>query len=299
MLTTLLPLPSASRPRATPDAAFDALPRLAALRDALLAAEPAKRSRWGEPAVFFFDPARQAALAAARPPAASTDPHGGRVAEELPALFGSIEIRRAARGTPGLKAAAANSPLPAAQELAALLNVPDDETILVLNPASRTGVRVLVRGVVDIHQFHVLLAAAAHDALGCPRPPSRFVAAYSGVEQVVPAGVPMVAEGHFQMFKHTAIQPDGSVPPGFRGSDHWLWGNQPLAAIPTFENERVVLLGEPAFHISWEVERRFPTLAASVRLLQALTPAAVAENLTRLTGRHVPTAVPAARPVAA
>jgi hypothetical protein len=298
MLTTLLPLPSA-RTRTEPDAAFDALPRLAALRDALRSAPSPKRSRWGEPMVFFFDPARQAALAASRTPTASADPRGTRVEEELPALFGSIEIRRAARGTPGLKDAAANSPIPAARELAALLNVPDDETILVLDPAKRTGVRVLVRGVVDVHQFHILLADAAHAALGCPRPPSRFVAAYSGVDAVVPAGVPMIAEGHFQMFKHTAIQPDGSVPPGFRGSDHWLWGNQPLAVIPKFEGERVVLLGPPAFHISWEVERRFPALAANVRLLQSLSAAAVAENLSRLCGNHVPASVPGARPVAA
>lgn len=290
MPSTLLPFPAATRTRATPDAAFDALPRLAALRDALRTAEPAERSRWGEPAVFFFDPARQTALAAARtPPRANAHPLGTQLGEEMPALFGSIEIRRAARGTPGLKDAAANSPLPAAQELAALLNVPDDETILVLDPAKRTGVRVVVRGVVDVRQFHVLLAAEAHAALGCPRPPSRFVAAYSGVDPIIPAGVPMIAEAHFQMFKHTAIQPDGSVPAGFRGSDHWLWANQPLAAIPKFENERVVLLGEPAFRITWEVEKRFPGLAANVRVLQVLSPGAVAENLSRLTGTHVPT----------
>ena len=168
-----------------------------------------------------------------------------------------------------------------------------------LNPASRTGVRVVVRGVVDIQQFHVLLADAAHAALGCPRPPSRFVAAYRGVEQVIPAGVPMVAEGHFQMFKHTAAQPDGSVPKGFRGSDHWLWANQPLADIPKFENERIVLLGEPAFRLAWEVERRFPRLAANVRLVQVLSAGAVAENLSRLTGNHIPAQAPASRPLAA
>ena len=297
MLTSLLPFPARTA-RATPDAAFDALPRLAELRDSLRAARQ-PRSRWGEPAVFFFDPSRQAALAAARPQVASADPLGGQIDEALPALFGSIEIRRAARGVPGLKDAAANSPLPAAKELAALLAVPDDETILVLHPAAQVGVRVHVRGVADVFQFHILLADAAHAALGCPRPPARFVAVCAAVDPVVPAGVPMVAEARFQMFKPAAIQPDGSIPAGFLGSDHWLWGKDPLAAIPRVEGERVVLLGEPAFRQTWEVERRFPGLAANVRVLNVLDAFDVAEHLSRLAGRPVHPNVAGSRAVAA
>ena len=299
MPTTLLPFPAPVRTRGTPDPAFDALPRLAKLRDALRSAQPATSSRWGEPPVFFFDPARQAALAASRPAAASADPLGTQLDEAMPALFGSIEIRRTARGVPGLKDAAANSAHPSAKELAALLAVPDDETILVLHPAGRTGVRVHVRGVVDVFQVHILLADAAHGAFGCPRPPSRFVAVCSAADPIIPAGVPMIAEVRFQMFKPSAIQPDGSVPPGFRGSDHWLWGKDPLAAIPRIDGERVVLLGEPAFRQTWEVERRFPGLAASVKVLQVLSAYAVAEQLGRLAGQPVSATVDESRLAAA
>jgi hypothetical protein len=285
---------------AAPDPAFAAIPRLARLRDALTAvqARPPRSARWGEPPVFFFDPARQVQLDAARRPLAGPDRFAGlsaSIAAELPELFASVEVRRAARVVAGLReAAAALAPqLRAAKDLADLLAVPDDETVLVIDPAARTGYRLSVRGIADADQFQILFvdAVAAEGLLSGP-PPARFRAACADADPIIPAGVPMVAEARFQLLRPSAVQPDGSVPAGFHGSDHWVWGHQPLSSVPGVNGERVLLMGEPAFRRTWEVERRFPAMAADVRLLQVLGPFQVAERLGRIAGRPVPVRAP-------
>ena len=292
-------------PRAT-DPAFAARPRLARLRDALeqVVRSLARRrpNRWTEPPVFFFCPQRQAELEAARPAKPRHDRFAdlaGRIAAELAELFASVEVRRAARAIFGLReAAAALAPhLPAAKDLAEVLAVPDDETVLVIEPAARAGWRVLVRGVADADQFQLLLTDAgtgvpADGLLPGPPPPARLAAACRDADPLIPAGVPMVAEARFQFFRPSAVRPDGSLPGGFRGSDHWLWGHEPLAAVPRVDGERVVLLGEPAFRRTWEVERRFPAMPAELRLLRVLSPFQVAERLSRLAGQPVPVRVP-------
>jgi hypothetical protein len=289
---------------AAPDPAFAALRRLARLRDALAAARRAAPppDRWGEPPVFFFHPARQAEYFAARLHKPGPDPYrelADRIAAELPALFASVEVRRAARAVAGLpEAAAALAPdCPAARDLADLLTVPDDEAVLVLHPALRAGFRLFVRGVADVAQFHLLLLGAvtgdpADGLLPGPPLPSRFRAACRDVNPVLPAGVPMAAEVRFQLFRPSAIRSDGSVPGGFRGCDHWLWGHEPLAAVPRVDGERVVLLGDPAYPATWEVERRFPAMAAEAELVQVLGPFQVAERLGRLAGTPVPVRPP-------
>src|SRR5262245_30444812 len=196
--------PPSARLPAVPDQGHDAVPALAQLRDQLVQALPAHgRRRWKEPPVFFFDRRRQAALDASRA-AVPVDPFtvvAAAVERIMPALFTSIEVRRVARAMVGLRAAAESLALacPAARELAELLAIPEDEVFLVLHPAQRAGFRVVARGIADVGQFHVLLAAAVTgDAVGgfLPEPPvaSRFVSAYRDVNPASPAGVPMVVE---------------------------------------------------------------------------------------------------------
>jgi hypothetical protein len=105
----------------------------------------------------------------------------------------------------------------------------------------------------------------------------------------------MVAEVRFQFLRPSAVRPDGSVPGGFRGSDLWVWGHQPLASVPRVDGERMLILGVPAFRRTWEVERRFPAMPAAVRLLQVLSPFQVAERLGRIAGRPVPVRAPEPR----
>ena len=297
--------------QSSPDAAFVARPRLVRLCDALhkvgraLQAKPV--SRWRQAPVFFFHPSRQAELTAARSylgaRPTNTPPDqlvavAAQIAMELPELFRSVEVRRVARGIAGLREAAAAlaTHLPSARDLADLLGVPDDETVLVLHPGQRLGYRMLVRGVADINQFHLLLMGVvtgdpADGLLPGPPLPARFLSAAQEADAITPAGVPMVAEARFQLFKPSAVQPDGSVPPGFRGCDHWLWGTAPLAAIPRVDGERALLIGDPAYRATWDIERRFPAMPAIARLLRVLGPFEVAERLGRLAGQPVPVRV--------
>jgi hypothetical protein len=251
-------------PRPAPDAGYAAVPRLARLAADLASAARRPRPRWKEPPAFFFDPRRQADLDAARPPDA--DPHAdlsARIGAEMPGLCASAEVRHVARAVPGLAAgAAALAPTcRAAADLAALLAVPDDEVFAVLRPGTRTGFRLAVRGVAEVGQFLALMAAATGDPVA-----------------------------RFQVYTPAALGPDGELPTGFGGCDHWLWPEAPLAAVPRVGGERVVLLGPAAFRAAGEVGGRFPGMPADVRVLEVLNPFRVVDRLARLTGRPVPVA---------
>ncbi|HEX4610310.1 MAG TPA: hypothetical protein VH092_19120 [Urbifossiella sp.] len=279
MRTETLPFRAApAGPPVGPDPAFAARPALLRLRDDLRAAASVRAPRrpWREPPVFFFDAARQAELDAARGPnpPAERHPLDARIATELPTLIESVEVRRTARTIPGLREAAATlaSRLPAAKDLADLLAVPDDEVVVALDPAHGVGARVLVRGVAGVAEFHLLLADTAPDLSGRPRP----------------AAEPGVGVAHWQLYRPAALRPDGSLPAGMSGYEHWFWGADPLAAVPLADGERVVLLGPPAYPAAWDIEPRFPDLAASATLLEELAPVAVAARLGRLLGRPVP-----------
>ncbi|MBX9627297.1 MAG: hypothetical protein K2X82_26075 [Gemmataceae bacterium] len=265
-MRSVVPFP-ATRPAPPPgpDPAFAARPRLARLGDALRAAV-VPRPRTADAPVFFFDPARQAELLAARPPAPPPDPHpvAALIAAELSALFASAEVRRVARAVPGLRAAAVAlaSVVPAAKDLADLLAVPDDEAVVVLDPAARTGWRLVVSGVADVGQFHRLLIDAA--------------------------GLPPTAAEPYQFFRPAALRSDGTLPTGFDGCRHWLWGHEPLAAVPLVDGERVIVAGEPAYRRAWEDEPRFPDMPAAVELDRVLSPFQVADRLAGLIGQPVP-----------
>jgi hypothetical protein len=99
----------------------------------------------------------------------------------------------------------------------------------------------------------------------------------------------MVVEARFQLLGAAALAPDNTLPDGFAGCEHWLWPAMPLSVVRRVNGERVVLLGPPAFAATWDVSRRFPALAAELRLVETLSPFRVAEHLSRLTGGSMPT----------
>ena len=280
----------ASTPRL--DVAYAARPRLLQLRDSLRAAfreQRPRRSAWGEPAVFFFDRSRQLELEAARPAKSTGQSHPltEAIHREIAALCASLDVRRTARALAGFREAA--SLLPVSKPLVELLDIPDDETVLVLHPGLRLGYRIHVRGVADANQFQVLaLATLNEENVPAPVLPSRFASTCRDADPAIPAGVPMVVELPFQLLRPGAVRPDGTVAEGFGSCEHWLWGWEPLANAPRVDGERVVVLGTPGYRTMWEVERRFPALAAEAELLQVLSPFQVAERLGRLVGRPVP-----------
>lgn len=244
--------------------AFAARPRLLALRAALSAAAArVAPGRWNEPTVFFFDSRRQAELDRARGPVPDRfEALAAQIGTELLELFAHVEVRRVARAIDGLRAAARTlAPhCPAAGDLADLLAVPDDEVFLVLAPAERTGVRLHVRGAATVGQFCDLFAPTQSEP--------------------------------FQLFAPGALGADGTLPTGLAGCGQWFWPEQPLAAIPRINGERIVLVG-PAVIRHAEPAPRFPGLRAEAEVVQTLNPFQVADALSRLAGRPVPAPAPA------
>ncbi len=246
------------------DPAFAARPGLIQLRDALArTAKQLSRSRWNEPAVFFFDPKRQTELEAARDTPDRFAALADLVAAEMPALLAHVEVRRVARAIDGLKTAALAmaSRCSAANDLADLLAVPDDEVFLVLAPRDRTGARLHIRGVVSVAPFCRLLAPTKNDS-------------------------------SFQLFAPAALRADGTLPTGFDGCEHWLWPTQPLAMVPRINGERVVLIGPAVVRHVLDVEPRFPEMPIESEVIQTLNPFQVTDALSRLTGHPVPVTAP-------
>jgi hypothetical protein len=309
-------LPAA--PPSAPDVAFAALPLFDRLRDTLRAAarfrdrcRRADRRRWGVPDLFFFEPDFQLEWETVRPvrnrvptetiaAASRRDPAAARACVELAELADDVltvlaagaESRHAARAVPGLVEAAADlaDDHPKARQIAEALAVPDDEVVRVIHPAARAGFRVLVRGVADVAQFHVLLADAvtgdpARGLLPGARPDPGVIAAYRDAPGVGPEPV---AVARFQLFRPQALRPDGTLPPGFVGSDDWLWGPEPLAAVPRVGGERAVLLAEPTVRASWDAARRVSWLNGELDVIEVMTAAEVTGWIEARTGRRQP-----------
>ena len=270
LLRTALPpgLPELTRP----DVAIAALPLLRRVRDALrLAGRFRDRcraletrspvARWGVPTLFFFnadlqrewESVRQTPAKFPEPFAkvvAKTDPIAAKAWADLPGLLddvlcvltASVEARHAARATDGLQDAANALALDHTQtaKLAAVLAVVDDEVVRVIDPENRTSYRVLVRGIANVDQFQTLLAQWTSDA--------------------------RIAESQF--FQPSALQPDATLLPGFRGSDHWVWGRESLRALPRVNGERIVMIGEPTMNTRGDGQR--PLVNGEVEMLEVI-----------------------------
>jgi hypothetical protein len=291
------PPAAAARPSG-PDVAFAALPllrRLAAtlplaarFRAACRAAAARLDRRSGVPPLFFFHRPYQREWETVRArPAAAVDRVAARVAVRNPAaaaaravlpellddavclLSGSVDVRHAARAVPGLAAAARSilGELPKCRDLADLLAIPDDEVIHVRYPDRGVTARVLVRGVATVAQFHLLLAEALVGPQFPGRKPTPEVVA-AARRGVPPGADPPIAKAAFQLLRPSALRTDGTVPFGFAAVDHWLWGWEPLSAVPRLNGERTVLLAPPAYPAEWEVTTRFPAVRPEVDVLR-------------------------------
>lgn len=316
--TNSQPLRLADRPAdgATTDVAFAALPLLRKLSNTLadagrfiaacrtLEARATKRERrWGVPPLFFFDRAAQAEWEAVRPkvpefpapyaadaatrlpgPAAAWTILPDVLADALTLLYGSRSVRRTARAMPAIhkRAEALAAVVPDCRDVADVLAMPEDEPILALDPVAGVGVRVRTRGIATVHEFHTLLADAIGREFPGVRPSAAVVSAYRGVG--LSFGDAPVATARFQLFTPDAITAEGTLPPRFTGSDFWLWGPEPLRAIPRVAGERVVLLGEPVFPLKWEAVRRFPFAPDRVEILETLDAGAVSEWVRQFRG---------------
>jgi hypothetical protein len=306
MTADVLTLPTRATPtpsrRADFDPGYAAFALLTRLRDALAASAPlvaecrkqhARRSgRWGVPPLHFFHhPARTEPTGPTFP-----EPYLSQLTPKLPAaaeawyalpdLFDDaltllpavVAVRRTARAIDGLNDRAGDlaDVLPAAKELCELLAVPDDQVVLAVHPSARVGVRVVLRGVADVNQLHVLLA----DALPGPPPDPRAVDACRDAR---PDPTVVFTPRH-QLFHPSALRPDGTLPAGFRGSDQWVWGHQCPSLLPLEKGERVVLLGHPAYRGGWEAGRKFLRMRGELEVVERLS----AADVTRWLANRCP-----------
>lgn len=309
---------TAAAPGARPNVAFAALDlfrRLTATlaparkyRDAARSLER-RSTRWGVPPLFFLTDAKMGERPPTRPngiddrffePAARICPTGAHAWAELNDLLddaftscaADVDVRHAARAVTGLRERLTDlaDDHRGCAELAALLNVADDCVVTVLHPTAGAGFRVRLTGIADLDQFHVLLADAVAGSpvrgyLSGPRPDARLVDAY--LDEPTDSDI-NVATARFQLVKLEALRPDGTLPEGFAGTDHWLWGHESPDAIPTASGERILLIADAAYPRQWPVRRRFPALAGGLEMLNVLDRDAVAAWIDRLTERTEP-----------
>lgn len=248
---------------------------------------------WGVPALFFADRAAEAErLAKHAEPAVFPEPFLSLLAasfsklrdawDRLPDLLDdalslcgeSIDVRRMARAVPGLREAA--NAVPQAAELAGILGLIEEEVWLVIHPAARAGFRVVVEGVADVAQLHVLLAERltgdpSRGFLAGRRPDSEVVEACRETGRIEG----LVATSRFQFYRPEALQTDGTLPAGFDGSPHWYWGRESLGAVTQQHGERILLLGDPIHPLSWDVTRRYSRVRAEADVVEVLTAAEI------------------------
>lgn len=295
-LAPLAPAPTPP-PRPTYNPGFAALPLLTRLRDTLTASarliaacrrrHARTRGRWGVPQLFFFHHPTPAPTGPQFP-----QPYIRELAAKMPAevkaweavpdllddaltlMSAAVGARRTARTVDGLREAAAKlvDVLPAAKELGELLAVPDDQVVLAVHPASRSGVRVVMRGIAEMNQLHVLLA----NEMPGPRVDPRLVDACRDTR---PDSEASVFFARWQLFHPAALRPDGTLPRGFGGTDQWVWGHQSPTVLPLELGERVLLLGEPTYRAGWEVGRKFERVNGELDVTDRLTAGEVTDWL--------------------
>jgi hypothetical protein len=200
-------------------------------------------------------------------------------------LSRSKPARKAARRDPALRELAGElAPYHGrADFLWKMLRVLDDEELVVLLPGVRLGYRVQIAGIADNFQLHVLLADAL---MGPPeqgllpgnKPDPAVVAAF---RDGPPSGR-QTAEGVFNLFNWQALLPDLALPEGFSDSKYWVWNEGVPDDIALFEEQRIVLVGKPPYHRTWNACRIFDGMKGELAVVEQLTPAVLEDWLKRL-----------------
>lgn len=202
-------------------------------------------------------------------------------------LSRSKPLRAAARRRPELFAAirAADDAAGRPQSfLAQMLQVLDDEPLVALHPGQGKGYRLTMSGVADNFQLHTLLMGTlignpAAGWLKGDRPGRDAVAACT--TGLADRNAPIVS-GQFNLWNWTGVRPDGTLPEGTDGNEHWVWNEGVPADIRPFEGQRVVVLGPAPYSRTWRAGRTFGGLAPELTVEEQLSPAAVQDWLGRL-----------------
>jgi hypothetical protein len=167
--------------------------------------------------------------------------------------------------------------------LALILSVLDNEPVLVIEPETQSGIRGRISGVVDNFQLNVLLMDAfpRSGMLSRRRVPKRVAEVARGEG---PQQTDDTVTGVWNLYSWTAIDEGLKLPDPKDHSprDTWIWNEGMPADIPTFEGQRVILLGPASYARTWQSQRMFDQLPASLEIEAELSKSEVTDWLQRM-----------------
>jgi hypothetical protein len=171
-----------------------------------------------------------------------------------------------------------------------MLRVLDDERLIVLHPGEQKGFEVRISGLADNFQLHTLLADSL---IGNPKEgwlagtkPDPVVAAAARDGEIPPGH--LSTTDAFNLWNWPGLQPDGTLPQGQGNAGWWIWNEGNPGDILPFDGVRVVLLGPPPYSRSWNVGRRFPSMAGELTVEHVLAPDVVRDWLARIAAAPRP-----------
>ena len=198
-------------------------------------------------------------------------------------------VRRAARAIPQLieSASAFAERQKSGRILADILAMPEDETVLVLDPVHGFGLRVRVRAIATVAEFHMLLAEIWPEGA---KPDRDVIAAYHQLT----IGKTPIATARFQLLHPRALQDDGTIPSGFQTSEHWIWNDRPLHELPRIGSERTLVVAEPIYTAAWEAIRLLPFPVEKLEVIDRLGESEVREWIRsqHVSQKQKPTSTP-------
>lgn len=170
----------------------------------------------------------------------------------------------------------------AAHWMGLLCGVRDGEPLLVIEPATKTGIVGTVSGVVVNFQLNMLIMDGFPRAEGAEARISPAAAAVARGEG--PQAVDETVTGTWNLYTCQALGEDLSLPKpqADDAQASWIWNEGALDDVPTFEGKRVVLLGPPTYARSWPAQRMFDALPARIVIDDELGPDQVRELLERM-----------------
>ena len=167
--------------------------------------------------------------------------------------------------------------------LALILSVLDNEPVLVIEPETQSGIRGRISGVVDNFQLNVLLMDAfPRSGMLSRRRVSKRVAEVARGEG--PQQTEDTVTGVWNLYNWTAIEPGLKLPDPKNHSarDSWIWNEGTPADIALFEGQRVILLGPASYPRTWQCQRMFDQLPASLEIEAELSKSEVTDWLQRM-----------------
>ncbi len=159
------------------------------------------------------------------------------------------------------------------------LDILDDETLLVLHPATEQGFEVTISGIAVNFDLHLLLAdlLIRDGSDGIPGERPNAIAVRNVLGEDVRGDLTCV--GPWNLHDWRALQADGSL---IEESDFWIWNEGRPADIPAFEGQRVVLISPPPYSRSWHGQRTFGGLCPELSVRRTLDEATVRAWMTKL-----------------